>query len=331
MAKNKLAVELRSPRESYRSGDTIDVIVHVDAEAEVQCKALTLNLGWATHGKGNRDKAVDSSESIYAGAIPAGHSQYEGSVVVPNLSSKLPSTYNGHFLNIDWFVSAAADIPWAFDPKDEVRVYVEASESEQETPPVQWTAEPVKMRGHFAGWMFLAVLLIAAAIFVGLKNMGIAVIIALPAAYALMRCAGERSQQKALGVVEFGAWPPKAEAGMTVMALAKITPPSDVLIEKASVKLRLTESATSGSGTDKTTHRHVAWEVEETVAEDERIRAGESFVNEVPIETPRDLPPTFSAASNTLDWTIEFMVHRSGAKPLTHSTSIQMRAPHGSR
>ncbi|MCP4500914.1 MAG: hypothetical protein GY822_13215 [Deltaproteobacteria bacterium] len=40
-----------------------------------------------------------------------------------------PLTYRGELLNVDWFLKARADIPWALDPKAELVFVVQRAES----------------------------------------------------------------------------------------------------------------------------------------------------------------------------------------------------------
>ena len=69
---------------------------------------------WTTHGRGNIDIGSEDSVIIYQGDWRAGHrATYAFEVPI----SEWPPTYHGHHLNIEHFVEARANIPWAFDPK----------------------------------------------------------------------------------------------------------------------------------------------------------------------------------------------------------------------
>ncbi|MCK6520599.1 hypothetical protein L6R49_04070, partial [Myxococcota bacterium] len=116
MASCTLKLRLLGDAESFAPGETIRGEVVVTTSSAVRCEGLRVRLIWRTSGKGNVDEGVCAEDPLEANAAwEAGERVYPFSLHVP----EGPPAYEGELLQVSHLVVASADIPWAFDPKDE--------------------------------------------------------------------------------------------------------------------------------------------------------------------------------------------------------------------
>ncbi len=157
MSKCDLSIELESGAVRYQPGDVVRGHVLVDVDAECTCKKLNVVLQWRTPGsdvrdrdkgeplkqtpfkgvykklKGvlqwhlpgggvrNRDKGEPLKQTLFEGVWRPGEQQgYPFEFTVPDG----PLSYHGEILNVDWHITATADIPRAFDQKAEAEIFV---------------------------------------------------------------------------------------------------------------------------------------------------------------------------------------------------------------
>lgn len=119
MSKCDLTIVLDRENRRYAGGDRITGVLRVQVNAACTCKALSISLGWRTHGKGNRDIGTPADLVLFEGEWQPGKThEYDFEFLVPDG----PATYHGRVLNLDWYLNARADIPWAIDPKAEEEV-----------------------------------------------------------------------------------------------------------------------------------------------------------------------------------------------------------------
>ena len=125
MSKCHIWIEIDDPDRVYHPGDTVGARVHVDVDEDVTCDGLEVTRQWSTHGRGNAEAGDTRFKRLFSGEWKAGttHS-YRVEFVIPNG----PYSYHGHYLNVDWYVRARADIPWAFDPKAEADFFGSAGQ-----------------------------------------------------------------------------------------------------------------------------------------------------------------------------------------------------------
>jgi hypothetical protein len=116
MAKCELKIVLDEVDREFRPGETVTGRVDVTTDGDVTIDALTVELAWQTHGKGNRTTGVKETVELYAGEVQGGMPRYDQFQLT---CPPGPFTYHGTVLNVDWVVRARADIPWKIDPKAE--------------------------------------------------------------------------------------------------------------------------------------------------------------------------------------------------------------------
>ncbi len=123
MSKCDLSIHLDDPERRYTGGGPVTGRVRVQVNSECECKALTLTMLWRTHGKGNRAEGGEQEFLLHQGDwLPGKVHEYEFAIDAP----AGPPTYRGTIVNLDWYLKARADIPWAFDPKAEEEFLLEA-------------------------------------------------------------------------------------------------------------------------------------------------------------------------------------------------------------
>jgi hypothetical protein len=90
----------------YRFGDEVSGKVIVSAEHfDFTFSKVWFAYGWRTHGKGDRDKGGEDDLILAAEktSLRAGeHKEFSFRFQVPNG----PVTYHGHYLNVDWYLTA---------------------------------------------------------------------------------------------------------------------------------------------------------------------------------------------------------------------------------
>ena len=63
--KCQLAVQLDEPERIYQGGDIVRGVVTVNVQSKVKCKKLTIEAGWATHGRGNVDGSISETATEF--------------------------------------------------------------------------------------------------------------------------------------------------------------------------------------------------------------------------------------------------------------------------
>ena len=177
------------------------------------------------------------------------------------VSERQPVTYHGHYINIDHYVRVDVDVPWAFDPKlEEEYILLPGKRPPQmtgrrdEIVEFKKDATDVTSTGcKIVGVLVDIFLLVAFSIF---AIMLVPLLIVGGLAYWIWkkmienRVGDVKVKTHHVVVAPGEAWP--LELGFT--------PCKSFNVNGITVKVQGRESATSGSGTNKTTHRHTLFE-----------------------------------------------------------------------
>ena len=99
----------RSDRE-YRTGESVTGSVTVRADADVECRALTIVHYWRTHGKGNKDRGPEST--VLRTAKVTWHAGAAATYPFELTAPPDPPTYRGNYLNIDHYIRIVAEHAW---------------------------------------------------------------------------------------------------------------------------------------------------------------------------------------------------------------------------
>jgi hypothetical protein len=348
MAKCDLSIHLDDDKTSYRGGDTVTGTVEVRTDAEVQCKALTVECQWRTHGKGNTARGRAQRLDLAQGIWPPGAIQrYAFSFELPHG----PFTYHGHYLNIGWFIRAQADIPWALDPKAEQEIGVEPNPGQEPewanlvhrmdalpealraqigAPAAPLTPQALRVSSAL-GYGCLSIIVIPLLLITMfglyhgislLRNGGDWIEAALWIGVPLFVLAGlargplavllgtlrNRWAGKRLQDIDFDVTPLTLRRGESVQIRFSCRPDQNTVLNRATVRIEAEERVTQGSGTSRRTHRKQVYSHEEDLPMPHSLSAGLPFQREIEVTIPADAPPSFIAVDNRLDWTIRLQL-----------------------
>ena len=343
MAKCDLSIHLDGDRTAYRGGETVTGTVEVRTDDEVQCKALSVECQWRTHGKGSTARGKALRLDVFQGAWQAGAVQhYAFSFELPHG----PFTYHGHYLNVGWFIQARADIPWALDPKAEHEISVEADPDRDpewhclvtqmhelpealrveigapSTPMTPEWQRRMAVVNYGCAAVFVVPLLIITAL--GLYRgisliqgggdsrvwleaalwIGVPLVFWVPLARIFLKLLRNRAAMKRLGDVDFDVTPLALRRGESLRVRFSCRPEQAVALKRATVRVEAEERVTRGSGTSRKTYRQRVYSHEEDLPAAENLPAGLPFQREIEIPIPPDAPPSFIAADNRLDWAV---------------------------
>jgi hypothetical protein len=113
-----------------------------------KCDGLEITFGWQTHGRGNRNEGPVETTRLGPFEWQAGAAErYPFEFKLPNG----PVSYHGTLVNVDWYLRARADVPWAIDPKGEQEVLLEPAPAESSAAPAYRGAPVFAARPHDLG------------------------------------------------------------------------------------------------------------------------------------------------------------------------------------
>lgn len=294
MATCTLKIELDDPSTPRTGGDSISGTVHVTATGSVNCAGLVVSTCWTTHGRGNVEKGDVDTRVLFQGTWEAG-----GAYRYPFTlrSAAWPPTYYGTLLNVSHFVVARAKVPWSSDPKTQVEFPVVAAVTPTEAPsglPVQSST------AAWIGWIVGASLLLVLGAIFGVWLLFILPILGLAAAgYWFCRVFLPR---RLLGPVECTVEPVQLAAGATINGRLRCTPRRNVTTDGIQWSLSCVEKCVSGSGSNKTTHRHEVFATHVPLAPAGLLRMGQPQAFEFACPIPHHAPVSLKLKENELSW-----------------------------
>jgi hypothetical protein len=319
-----LSIHLDAPDLTFLVGTGVRGHVEARSDAGVEVRSLTLAVGWRTEGDGNL--ATGTHEEL---ALLDGPTTFRrGEVRRLPFSFTAPAgpiSYRGKHLRVTSFLRASADIPWARDPAAEIGFELrpvpgqttsfQGPALDREAPPagpVRATARvrPVELLVAIAV-AFLALALASAVLGLGLPTPAVVAILVLAAGAAGLALAfpfRARIAETRLGRVELAVDRTTLAPGETIRVALTFEPRVDLELQHARARLRATEQVIKGSGKSQKTHRHVATEVDATLAGGAPIRAGGRMAVWAPLDVPADAPCSFQAGDNRLDWQLEVRI-----------------------
>jgi len=310
----------------YRIGETITGVVEVDASERVKCDGLKVRLQRWTHGKGNRDVGDLLIGDLFVGTWEAGEYRYPFELTIPE--SARP--YRGTLMNVEHRVTVDADIPWAFDPEASIDVAITPPDPTPLTVARENPTEEVEtVGGSCLGCSaFFWVLGLGALAVAGGDDDAFPMSVILCAlgfvstVFAVRRILSER----ALGAVRMRITQPQSggyrdaeRRGLLVSLGVK----SSANVKRMLARLVVREEATSGSGSNRRTHRHALWTREGDLRETEE--AG-WYAVELELPEPGAVEPSFSTGSNQLVWEVRFEVDIADRPDWDHTEKLVARA-----
>lgn len=323
MSKCELTIVIEDERREYRIGETVRGYLQVRVDSNCRCDGLTLTQEWSTHGRGNRTSGGQQVLRLFRGDWKAGETHsYPFEFTIP----EGPVTYHGHYLNVDHYLRAVADIPWAFDPKAERELLVSPAEKSSKEDVAQSLdatspdVPAVKVPPVFF-WVFGALFMVPGLAFVvggatqvASGDFGGAVMAVFGAIFAVaggvVVFLGLRNSiaERKLGPVIASAEPKVALPGEEISLALDFNPRAEARLNEITATLKGYESVTSGSGTNKSTYTHTLYEEKVVLRGNGRLFAREAQELAARVTLPKDAPPSFSASDNELTWEVEFHI-----------------------
>lgn len=298
MGKCGLSIELENPTTAYYGGDKVRGHVRIDADADVRCRSLDVYAGWRTRGMGNVASEHGPKLTLFSGPLVAGESQ-RFPFEVEMLS--WPPTYHGFHLNIEHFIEATADIPWATDPKESVPIHLlpsQRSGGEAAAP-----QPPTKAVYAFLFIFACAFVTMFAVAFLGPKPW---VLLGAPALVVTgtlgLLLVYRWLPRLYVGQVQFDLQPRRVVPGEVLSGSFSICPTRAIEPQFIHFHLIATEVCVSGSGTNQKTHRHELFARQIVLADKPTLHAGETVHFKILTHLPPVAAYSMKLTHNELHW-----------------------------
>lgn len=337
-----ISIELDDPRRTFEASQPLSGTVRVQVGEEVECNGLSLHRHWETHGRGNRASGGEYSDVLFEGTWQPGRT-YEYPFKMPLPPG--PYTYHGHYINVDWFLEAEADIPWSLDPsakKDFILEpgdndrYIAGSKTEQDFRESRPDDDNLILWGRVILGGFFA--LFSSGIIVGLLAMGglYAGFLLFSAFTSLFLAAGlwliytgirNVFAEQQLGDVDVELSDARPAPGEELECRVHMDPPDEVELNQITCDLMGYERAQSGHGTDSTTYNQTIHQ-EEIIPDDSvstTLRASDAPTFAARFRLPESAPYSFNASDNDVKWRLEVHVDIPGWPDWNHEEPLLVR------
>jgi len=307
---SKCDISINPTQTHYKMGDTIKGEVKVEVNKECKCDALKIKKFWQTHGKGNRTRGKADELVLFTGTWQPGVYVYEFSFKLV----KGPLTHHGHYINIDWYLNARADVPWSTDSKKEIDFIVEKgvdpiesdSENHYRTQYNKYKKSPANT-GLFKPFPLIFIFLgIAAIYFEWAFIIGALFIIAGSVIY--YQLIQSSLAEKKLGEVKCDVNGEEYRAGDTLSASISFTPKKNININKVIAKLTGKEMVVSGSGTRESRYTNIIFENKVVLVGPGDYQKDFPVQKKCRFELPVDAAASFYTDDNKIVWSVDFEV-----------------------
>ncbi len=319
MSRCDIQITFNKGERIFTVGEEVSGVVNITANKPTVCQAVYIVWQWRTHGRGNVAKGATNEITEYV----SGNELDEGKEYSFPFSFPAPNgplTYRGHYLNVDWYLSARVDARGPFDPKKEEEfLLLPAVGKEVSLGSAYSTSSAPKTMGGCGlilssiflafglFWVFMTLIMgtpfyftLAGAPFVGIG------------VFLVYRSLRNSLALNKLGNIEVLLDEKHFVPGEVLNCQVIFTPKTALDLEHIVCKLQGKEQVIRGSGTDKTTHTHKLYEHQETKLEHTRFTAGEKVEAKIALTIPEDAAYTFMAVDNKLFWEVEITIDVKG-------------------
>jgi hypothetical protein len=327
---------------SVPAAGTLEGEVVVTVRESVETKGLKLQIGWGTHGRGNRFRQIVMEQTLFAGELKAGDLHFPFALSVPTG----PLTFHGENISVDWFAIASIDFPWAADPKVECGFTLERTDTAE--PYVFGSHVPVTglqgtRRVSVGDGCLIAILVVflvgffSVFAFVASKtfqqNVWMMIFISLFALafcgmplYLLYQLLGRKWANRRAGDVKVTVNKVAPAAGELLKVDLQFTPKRALHLNNIAVTLTCIERATSGSGTNRSTYTNTIHEEQTLLMDSNRSVARHEPVEFTQlVQIPVDAPPSFVAGDNEVLWSIAIRIDIRSAMDWQDSFTLAVR------
>jgi len=310
---------------TFHGGDTISGQAVIRVNQDINCNGIILNHYWSTHGKGNT--RTGEKQTIRLSEIRPLQAGDELRLPFEFESELWPVTYRGTNINVDHYVHVAVDVPWAIDPKHSEEYIVLAGRRPPQftgdrSEVVELKADPKK---SVEAGLFLKLSLapIIVMVLVALV-MFAAFLIPLAAIGGAIYWFRKKAISGRVGEVELLTPVMVVGSDETWPCTLSFTPRKTFRINEISVHLLVQESATSGSGTNSTTHTHTLYDQKEVIRDAGQLISGEPFFEELRIPLPDTDAWSLDIDDNKLSWVMDVRIDIPRCPDWSRKLTLQM-------
>ena len=322
MAKCDIRITFNNPDRSYRGGDTVAGEVHVQVNEDIRCNGIVLTHYWKTHGRGNTDRGekheVRLSETVPLQAGEELHFPFEF------VSEIWPLTYHGHHINVDHFVHVGVDVPWAIDPKQEEEYIVLPGQRPPELNGGRGEVIEFKKKATEAKGIVKIILFVVVAIFLFAFAAMAVVLIPVLLIGGGIYWGWKTMIASRVGEVELTVPHLVVGPGEQWPVELSFTPKKTFPVNGITLKISAQEAATSGSGTNSTTHRHTLYEETHTLRPAGALLAGERFSEQFVIDFPETGAWSIAESDNKIAWSAEVRIDIPRFPDWSKKTELQV-------
>ena len=302
MSKCDISIEFDRKNRTYSGGEAVTGKVRFRVNETVKSNGITLTHQWRTHGRGNTTGGPKENVQLASTVTYTPGEEFElpFSVVAPTH----PVTYRGTLINIDHYVLIQMDVPWAFNPKREEDYILRAG-----TPPEGFegsrdTISPLKKDSGTSSIVGKIILGIFACVFLIPIIMFAAFLMPIILAIGGFIWFRRMALAKRLGEVTLSIPRVVVAPGEQWTARIQFHPRKQFRINSIALTLEGKESATSGSGTKSTTHKHSILEQKLVVRANDMLAANEPVDEEFKFVFPDTGAYSAELSDNKIQWTV---------------------------
>lgn len=323
MSKCDIRITFDREDRTYRGGDTVRGEVHISVNKDIQCNGVVLTYYWRTHGRGNRDtgtkRKLQLSESAPLTAGEELHLPFEFQ------AECWPLTFHGSYIYLDHYVHVGVDVPWAIDPKHEEEYILLPGVRPPEITGDR--GEVISLTGG-GGTEVKGIWKVLLYGFLGviLVMMSFAVMMLIP--FLLVGGLGwwiwKTVIASRVGKVDLQIPHVVVAPGEELPVQLAFTPKKTFSVNGIHVKLICRESATSGSGTNKTTHHNTLIEQTFPIREAGSLLAGQRVDEQVLVQLPETQAWSLATSDNKVTWYAETRIDIPRFPDWSQKTNLQM-------
>lgn len=325
MSKCDIQIQFDRSDRTYHGGELVSGEVLVRVNQDIRCNGILLQHFWSTHGRGNTDTG-NKTDVRLCESTPL-QSGEELRFPFEFTSELWPLTYRGHYINVDHYVQVSVDVPWAFDPKHQEEFILLPGECPE--PFTGDRSEVVELDAEesqttelgLIGKLLIGVVVVA---LLGILFMFAAILLPVALIAGAFYWIRKKAIAGRLGEVEISTPVAIVGPGEAWPCELSFTPKKTFRVNEIAAKVLARESATSGSGTNSTTHRHTVYEQSEIIMPAGLLVAGERFAEVLKIPLPETDAWSLEASDNKIEWTVEVRIDIPRFPDWSHSASLQM-------
>ena len=302
MSKCDVNITLDRTNRTFRPGEEVTGTVRVQVNRPVKCDGILLEHFWQTHGRGNTASGNKQTSVLHRGELRAGESMsFPFSVIAPNG----PPTYHGHYLNVDHYLNARVDIPWAIDPKRKEEYILLPGADPWENLPKRVMGKQEALKGLANAGVPIGIGMLVLGVFLFCPFGVVLIPAGLIVLFLSLR---KKMAEGKVGSVKVDFGSQQVSPGGKLPLQLDFTPRQTSKLNRIIAKLKGEEKCVSGSGTNKTTHTHKLHEQTVVLMREGNVTAGRRIQVRADVGMPQTGAFSFSASNNDVSWSLEVRV-----------------------